>query len=178
MTSLGLLLLLGTAWWLLEQWWEKMEIKGGCSDRLGSCCVEGRAVIVAQLQKKGRICPAEFVEQDLCSRVGDTGLSCRFVQQDLFNRLCTEVLQDLWCRICPAGLVQQDLSCRVCPPGSVLQGFYSSCPGGPALPWQQQFCSCCLCTQVPTAPAQVEVTSLLLEGWESCPVCYSPSSGM
>lgn len=125
-----------------------------------------------------RICPAEFVQQGLCSRVGDTGLSCRFVQQDLFNRLCTEVLQDLWCRICPAGLVQQDLSCRVCPPGSVLQGFYSSCPGGPALPWQQQFCSCCLCTQVPTAPAQVEVTSLLLEGWESCPVCYSPSSGM
>lgn len=34
------------------------------------------------------------------------------------------------------------------------------------------------CSQVPTAPAQVEATSLLLEGWESCSVCFSPSSGM
>lgn len=34
------------------------------------------------------------------------------------------------------------------------------------------------CSQVPTAPAQVEATSPLLEGWESCSVCFSPSSGM
>lgn len=56
-------------------------------------------------------------------------------------------------------------------------GFVQLLPPGP-LPWQQQLCTCCLCTQVPTAPAQVEATSLLLEGWESCSVCYSPSSGM
>lgn len=117
MTSLGLLLLLGTAWWLLEQWWEKMEIKGGCSDRLGSCCVEGRAVIVAQLQKKDRICPAEFVEQDLCSRVGDTGLCSRICSTGFVQKCCRicgagSVLQG-WCsRICPAGFVLQDLSCR------------------------------------------------------------------